>query len=293
MPNRRTVAIVVTAAVLAGATSGVAAATAGLRLPALLVASPGGSSSPTPAENGPPPSRKPATPSPQASKTPSTTPSVTPSATPTTSTRQPKPPRKDPTRKPEPKPTPSETSGPEPEEPTKFESTTFGRPAKPGKPGYLVKVDVPAGWDEVETGTWKRDFVDPTEQLTLRVWGADEFGGNDVGENAQYEYDKRTRLNGFQSLGIDLDLISEADGETGRREIQFRRFSYSWIDDDGRTMYGMEFYPFAESTDPTGAEYHQFPGNLMVGAIGSVPQLAKLEYAMYEAMRSYTEYRVE
>jgi hypothetical protein len=172
-------------------------------------------------------------------------------------------------------------------------STTFGRAPEPGKPGYLVKVDVPAGWDAADTGTWKRDFVDPTGQLMLRVWGVQEFGGNTVGENAQYEYDKRTRLNGFQSLGIDRDVIGDVDGGTNRRQIHFRRFSYSWTDDEGKTMYGMEFYPFAESTDPTGSEVHQFPYHVMVGAIGSVPQLAKLENAMYEAMRSYTDYRVE
>jgi hypothetical protein len=293
MPNRRTVAIVVSAALLAGATSGVAAAVAGLRLPAMLIASGGRTPSPavsvvrldpTPTTKSPTASSSPSVPA-ATSPPPSAKPPVTRTVPPKTS----KPPKK--TTKPKdpkpswtPTPLPTEITDPEHEEPTRFVSTTFGPGPSDGKPGHKVKVTVPDGWEAVETGTFKRDFRDPTKQLTLRVWGVNGFGAPAIEGNADAEFEKRKSLADFQTDGgVSTNSWKAADGRT----IWFHWFTYSWTE-DGRTRYATEWYPFQEDETPYGTW-------TMIGAVasGDVFQLAKLDPAMGKALESYTDYPVD
>lgn len=252
MPSRRVATIVLSVALVTGATAGVGAAAANFDAWGLL------HTTPPPAAAAPePPSRTPAP-----SLTPSPTPSASPTPSPTpTPTKTPKP---KPSKTPTPDPTPTEP--PEPRAPTEFVNVAIG--------DSTISVDVPADWDAIEKATYWRDFRDPTGNLNLRI-RVDEFGAdNEEAANKQREI--RSELRGFTGYGISPFKRTTQGPDGEKVEETGYAFRYSYTDKRGdldATRYAVE--RFIEG------------GTVMVGSYAWYGQLDLVEPAAQRAMDTY------
>ncbi len=251
MPSRRVATIVLSVALVTGATAGVGAAAANFDAWGLLQATPPAAAGPEPTE-----------PSPSRTPSPSVTPSLTPTPSPSpTKTKAPTP---KPSKTPTPDPTP--TKPPEPKAPTEFVNVAIG--------DSTITVDVPADWDAIEKAAYWRDFRDPTGTLNLRI-RVDEFGAdNEEAANKQREI--RSALPGFTGYGISpfKRMTRGPDGE--QVEETGYAFRYSYTDKRGdlaATRYAVE--RFIEG------------GTVMVGSYAWYGQLDLVEPAAQRAMDTY------
>jgi hypothetical protein len=261
MPSRRVATVLLSAAVVAGATAGVGAARANFDPLGLLQTSP-------PAAAAPPEESPSSAPAPSRSPEPSLTPTPTPTPTPTrTQSPSPRPSR---TRTPPPEPTPTEQpeppEPPEPKAPTEYVNATIGN--------TTISVDVPEGWRAVELAAVWRDFHDPTDNLNLRIRVEDFAESNQAAVEEQYNI--RKELRGFTSYGITpfTWMGQGADGE--EVEETGYAFRYSYTDkrgDKDATRYAVERYIHT--------------GRLMVGAYGWYGQLELVEPAAQRAMDTF------
>ena len=254
MPSRRTVTVLLSAALLAGATTGVGAARTNVELWAFL--------DPAPPAVADPPS---ATPSSTArpSRSPSASPTPTPVPTRTTSPRPstsatPKP-SKTPTPDPAPDPVPSEPA--KPKAPTEFEEVSFG--------SDQVVVDVPKGWDAIEKSATWRDFRHPTGSLNLRIRIEPEGFGMDDEEAVRNQARIRSKLKGFTSYGITSFPIPVTLPDGTETEELGYLFRYSYTEAGG-TRYATERYVEG--------------GRAMIGAFGWYDQVDLVEPAALRAV---------
>lgn len=255
MPSRRVATIVLSVALVTGATAGVGAASVNFDAWGLLQVTP------PPAAAGPEPT-EPTEPLPSRTPSPSVTPSLTPTPSPTPT--KPKTPMPKPSKTPSSDPTPTEP--PEPKAPTEFVTVAIG--------DSTISVDVPVGWDAVEKAAYWRDFRDPTGNLNLRV-RVDEFGAdNEEAANKQREI--RSELRGFTGYGISpfKRMTTGPDGE--QVEETGYTFRYSYTDKRGdldATRYAVE--RFIEG------------GTVMIGSYAWYGQLDLVEPAAQRAMDTY------
>ncbi|MBM7790825.1 hypothetical protein [Tenggerimyces flavus] len=256
MPSRRVATIVLSVALVTGATAGVGAAAANFDAWGLL------HTTPPPAAAGPEPTEP--SPTPAGTPIPSATPSLTPTPSPTPTPTQTKTPKPKPSKTPTPDPTP--TKPPEPKAPTEFVNVAIG--------DSTISVDVPVDWDAIEKSAYWRDFLDPTRTLNLRI-RVDDFGAdNEEAANKQREI--RSGLRGFTGYGISpfKRMTRNADGE--QVEETGYAFRYSYTDERGEldaTRYAVE--RFIEG------------GSVMVGSFAWYGQLDLVEPAAQRAMDTY------
>jgi hypothetical protein len=270
MPSRRAASIVLAAAVLTGATAGVSAALANVRVPGLYAASPNGSPGTTPSQSPSHPT--------DPSKTPSTPP-TTPS-TPAATSSGPPPavpnPGSEPTKAstPDPEPTVEETPEIQPVAPTEFVEVDFSAPPPPGSEtgGSASRAEVPKGWTVVNRGTQWRDFLDPTGTLNLRINGSGVTASGptqSVEDAANQARAERAKAKGFKQLGWKIFPYATQGGTEFGEGIEFR-FSYAG---SKGTRYGVERF-FLD-------------GRVMAGAYAWKGQLELVEPALDRAIRTY------
>jgi outer membrane biosynthesis protein TonB len=264
MPSRRAASIILSAAVLTGATAGVSAAVANVRVPGLYAASPERSPSEAPSR----------TPEPNQTTPPPA--DLTPAPTPTPTVPPPTPERPEPTSestpKPTPTPTPEKTPEAQPVAPTEFVEVDFSVPPPPGSEtgGSTSRAEVPKGWSVENKGVQWRDFKDPTGNLNLRINGSGmTIAGPSlsVGMAAEQARSERAKAKDFKQLAWK-SFPYNVGGDVGEG-IEFR-FSYTG---SKGTRYGVERFTLG--------------GTALFGAYAWKGQLELVEPALDRAMRTY------